>query len=202
MNKKKAARKITKTRGKQPTLATSSSKAQTSGSWKRPAVCNENESSLEEEYTYSRRRKSKKSWRRHDVSEGESDAEGNAAVDEVEVFNEGMPEVEEVDVEAGNDVSGMAVSLFKWNLQLWKGLAKRHRATIPDEEEDEDTTRDIQMMFSDIVKVLFNKVDGKGNAVEDRKAELCKGRWCLICRLVMIWHALFKMLTWNLKGRW
>ncbi len=56
---------------------------------------------------------------------------------------------------------------------------------IPNADEDEDTTRDIQTIFSDIVKVSFNQVNGNGDDVQRGKrpaAEVHKGRWCLVCK--------------------
>jgi hypothetical protein len=68
-----------------------------------------------------------------------------------------------------------------------QGLAEWHRAVILDEEEVEDTTQDIQVMFSDTVKVSFNRV-GVNESNDVRRgakrsaAEPQKGRWCLICK--------------------
>jgi len=56
---------------------------------------------------------------------------------------------------------------------------------IPNADEDEDTTQDIQTIFSDIVKVSFNQVNRNGDDVQRGKrpaAEVHKGRWCLVCK--------------------
>jgi hypothetical protein len=157
------------------------SKFQTSGSRKRSAVSAENESSSEEEGTHKKKQKSKRSRHAYDSSDVES-AEGNEEVNVVEILDN-------VEVEAGMDAEEDDVSLHscneKINLTNIKGLAKCHHAAILANEKNEDMTQDIKLMFLDLVKVSFNKVDENGDAVQKGKkpvVALRKGRWCLICR--------------------
>ena len=168
---------------KQPTTLAKSSRTR-----KRAAASDGNESSSEEEVAHRRKRKKKRSKRKHVSSDIESTDEND--VDVVETVVDDVEEVEEVNVNAeeGDDVSHTALTpRQKLILRLQQELDKRHHVTIPADEEDEDTTRDIKLMFSDIVKVAFNVVDGKGESAPMEKGPKGKssevrGRWCLICK--------------------
>jgi len=66
-------------------------------------------------------------------------------------------------------------------------LGDQHRGDIPEElPVKADSTKDLLTMFSDLITVNFRK---------GKKLTNAKGRWCLLCRFVLVCQKCDKDLT-------